>query len=124
MRSERLMLVLIAVTMIVAAVPLASDFSDASTERNIDGVVVTVFDDAVSTGAGSSVSTAITFFTETSNDYLINIACSNDSSGAFTTSVDDKEFTLNSKSPATPRQLKRWRETPSPPHLTGTNCRV
>ena len=101
MRSERLMLVLIAVTMIVAAVPLASDFSDASTEKNIDGVVVTVFDDAVSTGAVSSVSTAITFFTETSNDYLINITCSNDSSGAFTASVDDKEFTLNSKSPAT-----------------------
>lgn len=30
----------------------------------------------------------------------------------------------NSESRATPRQLKRWWETPSPAHLTGTNCHV
>ena len=101
MRCERLMLILIAVSMVIAVVPLASDSSDASTDRNIDGVVVTVFDDSISLSAGSSVSTSITFFTETSNDYLIDITFSNDSGGAFSTSVDDKEFTLNSKSPAT-----------------------
>ena len=101
MRSERLLLLLIAVSVIISVVPLASDPSDATTERNIDGVVVTVFDDSVSIGAGKDISTAMTFFTETSNDYLINITCSDDSSGAFKTSVDDKEFTLNSKSPAT-----------------------
>ena len=101
MRSERILLILVMMAFFVAAIPLASDVSDASAERNVDGVVITVFDDSVSIGAGKDVSTSITFFTETSNDYLVNITCTDDSNGAFATSVDDKEFTLNSKSPAT-----------------------
>ena len=100
MRSRYLPFVLMIVSMMFI-VPFTSDASDASAERTVDGVVITVFDDSVSLRAGSNVSTSLTFFTETSNDYLINITCSDDSDGAFETSVDDKEFTLNSKSPKT-----------------------
>ena len=101
MRSDRLMLLLIAVSVMIAVIPLTSDGSDAGHIDDVDGVTVNIFDDSVSIGAGKEVTTSITFFTVTSNDYLINVTCSDDSNGAFATSVDDKEFTLNSKSPAT-----------------------
>ena len=99
MRSRLLPFLLTAVSMIILIAPISADISEASAERDIDGVVITVFDDSVSVSAGRETSTSMTFFTETSNDYLVNITCSNDSDGSFKTSVDDKEFTLNSESP-------------------------
>ena len=99
MRSKLLPFFLLIVSMILIA-PISSDVSEASSKVIFDdGVVTTVFDDSVSISAGRETSTSMTFLTETSNDYLVNITCSNDSGGAFKTSVDDKEFTLNSKSP-------------------------
>ena len=99
MRSKLLPFLLLIVSMILIA-PISSDVSEASSKVIFDdGVVTTVFDDSVSVSAGRETSTSMTFLTETSNDYLVNITCSNDSDGAFKTSVDDKEFTLNSKSP-------------------------
>ena len=99
MHSERPLLLLIVISMMLMIVPIAADGTDASADKDVDGVRVTVFDDSVRLNAGCDISTSMTFFTDGTDDYLVDLTCTNDSGGAFSTSIDDSEFTLNSDGP-------------------------
>lgn len=93
MRSD--LLLIVAISLIVLAVPLAADASEASNTVSANDVNITVFDDSLELNAGSSVSTVLTLTNSDSTyDAVINISCTSDSGDAFTTSVDDSEFDL------------------------------
>ena len=89
MRSERLMILVAVMAVMMLTVPLVTDDAEASNSKTTtNGVIVSVIDDNLSLSAGGTASTTISF--RNSNSYYVSIfiTCSNDSSGAFDSSID------------------------------------
>ena len=99
MRSERLLIVAMLISMMVLAVPLMADDSSASATVSSNGVNITIFDDSVSLNAGSTTSTKVSFTNTNTSTVAVHISCTDNCKGAFSTSVDNKEFNLQNDEP-------------------------
>ncbi len=95
MHSKRLVIMLAIISVMVLTVPFAAEDAEASNSKTTtNGVVISVIDDNLSLSAGDTTSTTISF--RNSNTYYVSvfISCSNNSDGAFVSSIDQKGLNI------------------------------
>lgn len=95
MHSKRLVMMLAIISVMVLTVPFLTDDAEASNSKTTtNGVVISVIDDNLSLSAGGNTSTTISF--RNSNAYYVSvfISCTNNSDGAFQSSIDQKGLNI------------------------------
>ena len=96
MHSKRLVILLAVISVMVLTVPFAAEDADASNSKTTtNGVVISVIDDSLSLNAGGTASTTISFRNNNTDCYVsVFISCTNNSDGAFVSSIDKKGLDL------------------------------
>ena len=97
MHNRKILLIAMLAALLVM-VPLTSDTSDATTTQTVNGVNVTVFDDALTLKAGGTTYSTITFTNTNDTKVAVHISCTDNANTAFSASVDDSEFDIGDKS--------------------------
>ena len=95
MRNDRLTIIVILISVLVLAVPIVSDSSEASVTKSANGVNITIFDDNISLNAGVTTSSQITFINSGTSPVSIYITSTDDSNTIFSEYFSEKDFSLD-----------------------------